>query len=119
MDKALGMVETKGLVGAIEAADAMTKAANVVLVGYRKIGMGYVTVLVRGDVGACKAAIDAGASAAQRVGELISTHLIPNPHEDVEGVLPHLGKEEVQELEDLKKSVKNQEKKKTKKASDK
>ncbi len=88
---ALGMVETKGLVGAIEAADAMVKAANVQLIGKEKIGAGYVTVMVRGDVGAVKAATDAGAAAAQRVGELVSVHVIPRPHSDVEGILPHLG----------------------------
>ena len=90
MKQALGMVETKGLVGAIEAADAMVKAANVVLVGYEKIGSGLVTVMVRGDVGAIKAATDAGASAAQRVGEVISVHVIPRPHADVEKILPRL-----------------------------
>ncbi|MFR3730312.1 propanediol utilization microcompartment protein PduA [Lacrimispora sp.] len=87
---ALGMVETKGLIGAIEAADAMVKSANVTLVGYEKIGSGLVTVMVRGDVGAVKAATDAGASAAAAVGELVSTHVIPRPHTDVEKVLPHL-----------------------------
>ena len=86
---ALGMVETKGLVGAIEAADAMVKAANVTLVGYEKIGSGLVTVMVRGDVGAVKAATDAGAAAAA-VGEVVSTHVIPRPHTDVEKILPHL-----------------------------
>ena len=85
---ALGMVETKGLVGAIEAADAMVKAANVVLVGREFIGSAYVTVMVRGDVGAVKAATDAGAAAARRVGELISVHVIPRPHQEVEKVLP-------------------------------
>lgn len=90
MSEALGMVETKGLVGAIEAADAMVKAANVVLVGYEKIGSGLVTVMVRGDVGAIKAATDAGAAAAQRVGEVISVHVIPRPHMDVEKILPKL-----------------------------
>ena len=89
MDKqALGMVETKGLVGAIEAADAMVKAANVTLVGKEQIGSGLVTVMVRGDVGAVKAAVDAGAAAAKRVGELVSVHVIPRPHDDVEGILP-------------------------------
>ena len=87
---ALGMVETKGLVGAIEAADAMVKAANVSLVGYEKIGSGLVTVMARGDVGAVKAATDAGAAAAERVGELISIHVIPRPHEEVEAILPSL-----------------------------
>lgn len=92
MDKeALGMVETKGLIGAIEAADAMVKAANVKLIGKEKIGSGLVTVMVRGDVGAVKAATDAGAAAAKRVGELISVHVIPRPHGDVEGILPQPG----------------------------
>jgi ethanolamine utilization protein EutM len=85
---ALGMVETKGLIGSVEAADAMVKAANVRLVGKEYIGAGYVTVLVRGDVGAVKAATDAGAAAARRVGELVSVHVIPRPHADVERVLP-------------------------------
>lgn len=85
---ALGMIETKGLVGAIEAADAMVKAANVQLVGKEKSGGGLVTVIVRGDVGAVKAATDAGAAAAERVGELISVHVIPRPHNEVECILP-------------------------------
>ncbi|WP_350343938.1 BMC domain-containing protein [Proteinivorax tanatarense] len=85
---ALGMVETKGLVGAVEAADAMVKAANVSLVGKEQIGAGLVTVMVRGDVGAVKAATDAGAGAAERVGELISVHVIPRPHGEVEAILP-------------------------------
>ena len=85
---ALGMVETKGLIGSIEAADAMVKAANVSLVGKEVIGGGLVTVLVRGDVGAVKAATDAGAAAAQRVGELVSVHVIPRPHSEVETILP-------------------------------
>jgi microcompartment protein CcmL/EutN len=85
---ALGMIETKGLVGAIEAADAMVKAANVYLVGKEHVGGGLVTVLVRGDVGAVKAATDAGAAAAQRVGELISVHVIPRPHAEVESIIP-------------------------------
>lgn len=89
MDKqALGMVETKGLIGAIEAADAMVKAANVTLMGKEMIGSGLVTVMVRGDVGAVKASVDAGASAAKRVGELVSVHVIPRPHQDVENILP-------------------------------
>lgn len=93
---ALGMIETKGLVGAIEAADAMVKAANVYLVGKEQIGGGLVTVMVRGDVGAVKAATDAGAGAAQRVGELISVHVIPRPHVEVETILPaHKGEKEV------------------------
>ena len=86
---ALGMVETKGLVGAIEAADALVKAANVTLVGKEQVGAGLVTVLVRGDVGAVKAATDAGAAAAENVGELISVHVIPRPHAEVEVILPH------------------------------
>lgn len=90
MNEALGMVETKGLVGAIEAADAMVKAANVQLVGYEKIGSGLVTVMVRGDVGAIKAAVDAGAAAAKKVGEVVSIHVIPRPHTDVEKILPVL-----------------------------
>jgi len=85
---ALGMVETRGLVGAIEAADAMVKAANVSLIGKEQIGSGLVTVMVRGDVGAVRAAVDAGAEAAKRVGELFSVHVIPRPHDDVEGILP-------------------------------
>lgn len=87
---ALGMVETKGLVSSIEAADAMVKAANVTLIGYEKIGSGLITVMVRGDVGAVKAATDAGAAAAERVGELISVHVIPRPHADVELMLPKM-----------------------------
>ena len=86
--EALGMVETKGLIGSIEAADAMVKAANVVLVGKEYIGAGYVTMLVRCDVGAVKAATDAGAAAARRVGELVSVHVIPRPHGEVEKILP-------------------------------
>jgi ethanolamine utilization protein EutM len=85
---ALGMIETKGMVAAIEASDAMVKAANVTLVGRELVGGGLVTVMVRGDVGAVKAATDAGAAAAQRVGELISVHVIPRPHGDVELILP-------------------------------
>jgi ethanolamine utilization protein EutM len=85
---ALGLVETRGLIGAVEAADAMVKTANVSLVAKEYIGAGYVTVMVRGDVGAVKAATDAGAAAARRVGELISVHVIPRPHAEVERVLP-------------------------------
>ncbi len=88
MKEALGMVETKGLVGAIEAADAMVKAANVTLIGKETIGSGLVTVMVRGDVGAVKASVEAGAAAAKRVGELVSVHVIPRPHSDVEAILP-------------------------------
>lgn len=86
--EALGMIETKGLVGSIEAADAMVKAANVTMVGKEFVGGGLVTVMVRGDVGAVKAATDAGAAAAQRVGELISVHVIPRPHGEIENILP-------------------------------
>jgi len=86
--EALGMVETKGLVGAIEAADAMVKAANVSLVGYEKIGSGLVTVMVRGDVGATKAAVEAGSAAAAVVGTVVSTHVIPRPHNDTEKIIP-------------------------------
>ncbi len=88
--QALGMIETKGLVGAVEAADAMVKAANVTLIGRVIVGGALVTVFVRGDVGATKAAVDAGAAAADRVGELISTHVIPRPHEEVEYILPSI-----------------------------
>nr|WP_232699617.1 ethanolamine utilization microcompartment protein EutM [Brevibacillus daliensis] len=86
--EALGLIETKGLVGSIEAADAMVKAANVSLIGKEMVGGGLVTVMVRGDVGAVKAATDAGAAAAQRVGELVSVHVIPRPHSEVEVILP-------------------------------
>lgn len=85
---ALGMIETKGLVALIEAADAMAKAARVQLVWYKQIGGGLVTVLVRGDVAACKAATDAGAAAAQRLGEVVAVHVIPRPHDDLEAVFP-------------------------------
>lgn len=87
-NEALGMVETRGLVAAIEAADAMVKAANVILVGTEKIGSGLVTIMVRGDVGAVKAATEAGAAAAQRLGEVVATHVIPRPHGDIEKILP-------------------------------
>ena len=86
--EALGMIETKGLIGMIEASDAMVKAAKVTLIGYEKIGAGYVTAIVRGDVAACKAATDAGAAAARRVGELVSVHVIPRPHSSLEDRLP-------------------------------
>jgi len=86
--ESLGMVETRGLIANIEAADAMVKAANVVLVGQEKIGAGLVTAMVRGDVGAVKAATDAGAAAAAKVGEVVSVHVIPRPHMDVEKILP-------------------------------
>lgn len=85
---ALGMVETRGLVGAIEAADAMVKSANVTLVGKEQVGGGLVTVMVRGDVGAVKSATDAGAAAAEKVGELVSVHVIPRPHSEVDAILP-------------------------------
>jgi len=88
--EALGMIETRGMVGAIEAADAMVKAANVSLLGYVKVGTGLVTVMVRGDVGATKAATDAGAAAAKKVGEVVSVHVIPRPHADVEKMLPKI-----------------------------
>jgi len=88
LGEALGLIETRGLVGAIEAADAMVKAANVELIGSEKIGSGLVTVMVRGDVGAVKAATDAGAQAARRVGEVVSVHVIPRPHQDTELLLP-------------------------------
>ena len=90
MMEALGMVETRGLVAAIEASDAMVKAANVVLVGTEKIGSGLVSVMVRGDVGAVKAAVEAGGSAASSLGEVVATHVIPRPHSDVEKLLPTL-----------------------------
>ena len=86
--EALGIVETRGLVAAVEAADAMVKAANVVLIGTEKIGSGLVSVMVRGDVGAVKSAVEAGSNSASRLGELIATHVIPRPHNDVEKILP-------------------------------
>lgn len=88
MADALGMIETKGFVGMVEAADAMVKAAKVELVGYEKIGGGYVTAIVRGDVAAVKAATEAGSRAAERVGELVSVHIIPRPHGNIDLVLP-------------------------------
>ena len=88
--EALGMIETKGLIGSIEAADAMVKAANVTLIGKVHVGGGLVTVMVRGDVGAVKAAVEAGGAAASRLGEVIATHVIPRPHNDVEKLLPVL-----------------------------
>jgi len=86
--EALGMIETRGLVGSVEAADAMVKAAKVTLIGKEYIGGGYVTVMVRGDVGAVKASVEAGAAAAEKVGELVSVHVIPRPHDEVEFILP-------------------------------
>ena len=88
MQSAIGLFETKGLIGSIEAADAMVKAANVALLGEERIGGGYVTVIVEGDVGAVKAATEAGAAAAKRVGELVSVHVIPRPHEELDKILP-------------------------------
>lgn len=88
--EALGMIETRGLVAAVEAADAMLKAANVTLVGTEKIGSGLVSVMVRGDVGAVNAAVDAGKASAARLGEVVATHVIPRPHNDVEKILPTL-----------------------------
>ena len=88
--EALGMIETRGLTAAIEAADAMVKAAEVVLVGTEKIGSGLVSVMLRGDVGAVKAAVEAGSAAAERLGEVIATHVIPRPHNDVEKILPKI-----------------------------
>ena len=90
MLEALGMIETRGLVAAIEAADAMVKAANVTLIGTEKIGSGLVSVMIRGDVGAVKAATEAGSNAAQNLGEIIAVHVIPRPHEEVEAILPSL-----------------------------
>ena len=90
MMQALGMIETKGLVASIEAADAMVKAANVTLIGKEHVGGGLVTVMVRGDVGAVKAAVDAGACSAEKVGEVVAQHVIPRPHTDVEKILPHM-----------------------------
>ena len=86
--EAIGMIETRGLVGSIEAGDAMVKAANVILMGEERIGGGFVTVIVKGDVGAVKAAVDAGAAAAKRVGELVSVHVIPRPHPELDMILP-------------------------------
>ena len=91
MNEALGMVETRGLVAAIEAADALVKAANVQLIGSEKIGSGLVSVMVRGDVGAVKAAVEAGGAAAANLGEVVATHVIPRPHTDVNKLLPTLG----------------------------
>ncbi|MFC6254851.1 BMC domain-containing protein [Secundilactobacillus hailunensis] len=88
MNNALGMIETKGLVASIEGADAMVKAANVTMVGQEKIGSGLVTVMVRGDVGAVKAAVDAGVAAAENIGEVVSSYVIPRPHAEVENILP-------------------------------
>ncbi|ANZ61192.1 ethanolamine utilization protein EutM [Secundilactobacillus paracollinoides] len=92
MNNALGMIETKGLVASIEAADAMVKAANVVMVGQEKIGSGLVTVMVRGDVGAVKASVDAGVQAAENIGEVLTSFVIPRPHAEVENILPQPAK---------------------------
>ena len=89
IDQALGMIETKGLVAVIEAIDAMLKAANVQFVGTKKVGSGYVSALVAGDVAACKAAVDAGAAAAGRVGEVVSVHVIPRPHDEIAKLMPN------------------------------
>ena len=95
--QALGMIETRGMVGMVEAADAMAKAANVRVVGWEQIGGGYVTVLVRGDVAAVKASVEAGAAAAARVGELVSAHVIPRPHSDLEKIFPiHVEKDRME-----------------------
>lgn len=96
----LGLIETKGLVGAIEAADAMVKAANVTLVGKESIGAGLVTVMVRGDVGAVKAATEAGAAAAERVGELVAVHVIPRPHTEMSAILPSQAARSVESVTD-------------------
>lgn len=93
--QALGMIETKGLIGAIEAADAMTKAANVTLIGKEKVGSGLITVMITGDIGAVKAAVDAGAAAAEQVGHLMGVHVIPRPHDEIENIL----KKEIVEIE--------------------
>ncbi len=102
MKEALGLIETRGFVGAIEAADAMVKAANVRLIGKEKSGSGLVTVMVRGDVGAVKAAVEAGSEAARRVGELVSSHVIPSPHDDVEELLKQPAKELVKATKETK-----------------
>ena len=102
MNNALGLVETKGLIGAIEAGDAMVKAANVKLIGKVLVGGGLVTVMVRGDVGAVKAATDAGAAAAGRVGELISVHVIPRPHNDIEAILPNIDEKDEKNEKEVK-----------------
>jgi microcompartment protein CcmL/EutN len=101
MADALGLIETKGFVGMVEASDAMVKAAKVELVGYEKIGGGYVTAIVRGDVAAVKAATEAGQRAAERVGELVSVHVIPRPHANIDSVLP-LGRQNVKEAKESK-----------------
>ena len=99
--QALGMIETKGLIGAIEAADAMTKAANVTLIGKEKVGSGLITVMVTGDVGAVKAAVDAGAAAAEQVGHLIGVHVIARPHDEIENIL----KKEIVEKEVIEETI--------------
>ena len=99
--QALGMIETKGLIGAIEAADAMTKAANVTLIGKEKVGSGLITVMITGDVGAVKAAVDAGAAAAQQIGHLVGVHVIARPHDEIENIL----KKEVVEKEILEETI--------------
>src|SRR6185312_450300 len=104
MSEALGMIETKGFVGMVEASDAMVKAARVELVGYERIGGGFVTAIVRGDVAAVKAAVEAGSRAAEKVGELVSVHVIPRPHANVDAVLP-LGRVDAAELSGAKRSA--------------
>ena len=99
--QALGMIETKGLIGAIEAADAMTKAANVTLIGKEKVGSGLITVMITGDVGAVKAAVDAGAAAAEQVGHLVGVHVIARPHDEIENIL----KKELVEKEDIEETI--------------
>ena len=96
VNDALGMIETRGFIAMVEAADAMVKAANVELVGYEKIGDGYVTAIIRGDVAACRAAVDAGCQAAERVGKIVAIHIIPRPHASVDKVLP-LGRQALEE----------------------
>lgn len=99
--QALGMIETKGLIGAIEAADAMTKAANVTLIGKEKVGSGLITVMITGDIGAVKAAVDAGAAAAEQVGHLVGVHVIARPHDEIENIL----KKEVVEKEVIEETI--------------
>ena len=109
MGNALGLIETKGLVGAIEAADAMTKSANVELVGYEKIGSGLVTIMVRGDVGAVKAAVDAAVNSAKKLTEVISFVVISRPSEEIKKIIMNEKKEIVKEEHDIKEEIKNEE----------
>ena len=115
MKQALGMIETRGLVAAIEAADAMVKAAKVTLIGRQKVKAGLVAVMVSGDVGAVKAAVDAGAAACRQVGEMVSTHVIPRPHGDIEAIIPKRP-EEKKETVEKKKTKSGKSRKKTKKS---